>query len=308
MTPTPWPTWARPAPLAPAAVAATVVALFSGGLLALWFAISLGSRAGLDFAVCAAPALVCLALGATSQVDRRQYLVRLLAAAAMLPLLAGFYATDAPGPWGVIRIVTLVLWFALHMVCFVALVAWMASATTRIEPAGSAGSVGVAGADAATRQMAIALRALATAQPSLVLQCADSGSWTLDSRQPEGRAHRVELRVVPQRGELRVREVSSAHGAAPATADEASMRQPGMPIVDASRPDAQRVWNLQWATTVIEAGKLPVGPFSPTDGLPSPAQTGQAAADPEALMHLLAALALRSGLTWQPTLAPSFQG
>ena len=213
-----------------------------------------------------------------------------------------FHATDAPGPWGVVRIVTLLLWFAAQMGCLLALVAWMASRTTRIEPASPAGAAG-AGADAATQQLAVALRALAAAQPSLRLQSHDGGRWTVDSPQPEGRSHRVELRVVQQRGELRVREVSRARGAAPASAEEATMRQPGVPILDAARPDAQRVWSLQWAATVIEAEKLPVGPFSPTTGLPSPAQTARAAANPEALMRLLAALALPRGLAWQPTLA-----
>lgn len=299
MNDTSWPTWARPVALGRAGAAAVVAAAISGALLALWFALMVRSRAPSDYVVCALPALLTAALAATSQADRRQYLARLAAAMAMAPLLVGFWATDAPGPWTLPKILTLILWFVAHLALFVGLIAWLASATTRVEPAVPAA------AEAARQRFAQALELLAAGEPRLALH-GQGPAWELDCTQAEDRLLRIQMRLDASDATqvaLRVREVSTAAGAAPANADEASMRSLGDPIHDATRPDAQRVWSASWAATVLEPEKLAALRFEPASDRPSSATLAAAAAHSETLVHLLAALALRAGLAWQPTLA-----
>jgi hypothetical protein len=78
------------------------------------------------------------------------------------------------------------------------------------------------------------------------------------------------------------------------------MRGQGEACTDATRPRATRVWNRRWQATAIKPQRLTALRFDA--GSPLPADLAAAAADPEATVHLLAALALRAGLVWQPTL------
>ena len=80
------------------------------------------------------------------------------------------------------------------------------------------------------------------------------------------------------------------------------MRATADPYFDPARPQAQRVWSRTWQTTVLLPEKLAAAAFDVGAAEPA-AHAAQAAREPEAVVHLLAAMALRAGLRWQPTLA-----
>ena len=80
------------------------------------------------------------------------------------------------------------------------------------------------------------------------------------------------------------------------------MRSLGDSPFDPTRPDAQRVWSASWAATVLEPQKLAAIAFEPASERATAATLAAAATNGETLVHLLAALALRAGLVWQPTL------
>ncbi|MFN0186599.1 MAG: hypothetical protein ACKVQR_22535 [Aquabacterium sp.] len=294
------PTWARPVDLMPAGWLATGIAALSCGMLGLW---QWGFMAGtglIEALVCTLPPAVTLALAFTRRDDRRQYLVRLVAAAAMLPLLLSFWVTDGDGRWDAAAIASLVVWVLAYIAGFCAMVFWMAAGTTRIDADVARPAAAAAGRMADALQ---ALRALqGPAHMPRVTVGPEPGRWNLETAQPGGRIHRVELRLDAARGVVRVREVVSADGAAPANADEASMRTIGDAPFDPARPPAQRVWSRQWQATVIEPHRLGDIPFDADALLPAAAAL-QAANTTDAWMHLLAATALRAGLSWQPTLA-----
>jgi hypothetical protein len=128
-------------------------------------------------------------------------------------------------------------------------------------------------------------------------------SWTLEHTTAAGRRQRLEMRIDARAGIVRVREVASAAGAAPANESEASMRGPVEHWFDPTRPDAQRVWARSWAATMIEPHRLGHIVFEPDSLTPTSNALGAAVGDADALPHLLAATALRAGLHWRPTLA-----
>lgn len=289
------PSWVLPVPLARSGVVTTAAAAASGGMLAAWWWMLMGGAGWVEALVCSAPALATGALALTSQTDREQYVLRLLASAMMLPLLAGFVATGAEGPWNAWSIAALVLWFFAHLGSVVALIAWLASATTRLNS-------GVASPAAAAR-FEERLHELSRRGSVLVLRELPDRRWIIDCPGPEDRTHRIEMRLDGARREVRVREVVGADRAAPANADEASMRGPGDHWFDPARPDAGRIWNRKWQATVIKPQGLNALQLEPGATLPAAAELSRIAADPGAVVHLLAALALRAGLAWQPTLA-----
>src|SRR5215218_7292126 len=68
------------------AVAVVHLALM-GSLAWAWLVIAGANPGWLEAVICAAPALLGFGLGFTSQADRQQYVVRLVACALMLPIL-----------------------------------------------------------------------------------------------------------------------------------------------------------------------------------------------------------------------------
>lgn len=281
-----FPAWARPVALARVGWVATLLAAGVGGVVALWWW-GWMQGAGLWAALaCVLPAAAVGVLTCTPQTDRVQYLMRVAAALLMLPIGTLFVATDASGPWTAVTVSALVACALLHAAGFVAFVVWAGEAATRVH---SGVSVAPAAAAAA---MARALHTLAMLQPALEARPDAQGlCWTVRHSIGPGRQHRVELRIDPLRGELRLREFLGADAARPHDGQEASMRGPGDDACDPARPSADRVWSSTWQAGMLDAARLQRA-----------AQADHVAGDAEALVHLLAVLALRSGLAWQPTL------
>jgi hypothetical protein len=221
---------------------------------------------------CAAPLLLAVLLARTSQLDRQQYLARLMAAALMLPMLQLMLFSDRVA-WP-----PLVALAIVHFATVVGAVFWMASATTRIAPP-------VGTARTPPEQLLAQLQALRIG----IRRDTASPSWIVDHRfeAGEARSHRVLLDIDASRGTVFVREQVGASGASPRDADEASMRQVGDDIVDAARPDAQLVWSRCWQASIINPDQLAAA---------APAN------DPDGVVLQLCALVLRCGWVWQPVL------
>jgi hypothetical protein len=129
------PPWVRPLPLARAAWAIVAWCAANMALLAAWFTWVMPGNGWLPYLACAAPPVVAASTTFAKPADRRQYLLRPLAAAMMLPILIGFYASEAEGTWTLLARVLLGLWFLLLVLGFGAMVAWQATAATRLDSA-----------------------------------------------------------------------------------------------------------------------------------------------------------------------------
>lgn len=260
-----------------------------GGVLWAW-----GSDRG-AFAIlaCAAPALLTLALAATSQDDRRQYVARTMAAALMLPLLQLMWAAEPPRVAPTALLTALVL---LHIAVCLAAVLWLAAAATRIEPAAGVAPI-------APAQLAARLRSLAALNLPLQVRPGDAEQeWVIDlaCNADPAHAHRVLLTLDAPAFRVRVRERLGACGAAPSHADEASMRSIGDPAFEPTRPAARRIWASVAQATMIEPQRLAAVRLRWSPEGVAAADAG--AADAEAMLALLAALVTRSGWRWQPLL------
>lgn len=75
-----------------AALISVAHSLLAGAMAWFWLGLVGAERGVLEAAWCVAPALLALGLSFTSQADRRQYGVRLLACSAMLPILLMMWA------------------------------------------------------------------------------------------------------------------------------------------------------------------------------------------------------------------------
>ena len=75
-----------------AALICVAHALLAGAAAWFWLGLIGAKRGEFDAIVCAAPALLATGLSFSSQVDCRQYVVRLLACSAMLPTLLMMWA------------------------------------------------------------------------------------------------------------------------------------------------------------------------------------------------------------------------
>lgn len=299
----------RFASLNPMAIAALLHLSLFGLVAWLWLALS-GSAPGVGATViCAAPALLALALSFTSQADRNQYTLRLLAAALMLPIGLMMWAgsqdpvdgTSATAthlllrhPW--IFFSALALWHALAVVGGIV---WLAAATTRVEPA--AGTPRVTAAQLARR-----LASLQQAGLPLDIGPGDAADeWAVAWRYPAGvpRSHRVLLSVDEAAGEVRVRERRTANGATPDSSDEGSLRGIGESSYDPTRPSAKSVSFTETVATQVVPERLAAVPLMLHADRAVPGVG--AARDPDAMVTLLCALVTRSGFVWQPELFSS---
>lgn len=258
----------RFAPLSFVGAAACAYLAAFGGLLA-WLA----ATDAVDVIACAAPLLLALWLARSSQADRQQYIARLMAAALMAPLLQLMGLADRLA-WP--PVIALVL---LHAAALVGAVFWLASATTRIAPPAGTPRLPADRLLAQLQQLPIVMRRDAT-----------SAAWIVEHgfEADEARSHRILLDLDAGRGMVFVREQLGASGARPRDADEASMRRPGDPLLDAARPDTQRVWARVRQASIINPDQL-------ADDAP--------ATDPDTLVRQLCARVLRCGWVWQPVLA-----
>ncbi len=245
---------------------------------------------------CFVPALAVALLGLTSQVDRRQYVARLFAAGMFgsIGLLMWSSSHDHAGLW-------LLGFLAVLVVVFLLWLLWLARFTTRIRP--MPGAQPCAGEALVRRLGSLRLPGWHVGAAKLV----GPGRWQMDvTTNGEARSHRIALAIDERRREVGVREYLGASGAAPRDRNERSMRGPGDPYFDPTRPDAQRVWARTWQATMVVPEELAAAriEFS-REGL-ARAELSEAVAD--RAVTLLAAIVTRSGFAWQPRLLGSEPG
>lgn len=288
----------RFAPLTRAAAACTAYLLTVGLAFAAWH-LAVGT-APLVFAmaVCATPALLCAGVSLRSQADRRQYIAWPMVTVLMAPILLLFWSLDGPTQPGIGM--ALALAFALlHAAVFVLAVMWMGAFTTRIEPA--AGTP-VASTAALVQRLA--------ALPSLGLPLdlhADPAHHRLQfAWSPNGvnaQRHHVTLSLQPQTSQVEVLEQLRADGAAPADAEQASMRAPGDPFFDPARPEAQKVWLRTVQSTMLDGERLAAAPVALVgDQLAWRGPAARTLPDTDTLMACLAQIVVQSGWSWAPRL------
>jgi hypothetical protein len=312
MPPTsPPPTAARAQPsrtgLRDAAVISLAHTLLAGAVAWFWLGLIGAERGVVELMLCAAPAVVALGLGLTSQQDRRQYVVRLLACSAMLPLLlmmwAGSQEAAAAAPpsasawaWMARPGLFFSLCAVVHALVFVATVWWLAAAVTRVEAAAGAARVGAA-------LLCQRVQSLGAAGVPMAVSADVQGPLRrlrIQLPAAPGRRHLVLLEIDDAAGQVLVRERLGAAGAAPEDANEASLRSVGDAAFDPARPDAQQVYGRSIQTTMIEPEQLAAVRI---DFDAAAAQLhGMPPSEPEAIVTLLCALVTRSGYAWQPVL------
>ena len=297
----------RMAPLGRLPIFAVAQLALMGGLAWYWLVAAGADHGLLDALICAAPAVLALRLAFTSQADRQQYVARLLACAAMLPILlmmwAGAQDTPAATPdmalWARRPWIFFTAFALLHAAIFVAAVAWLASTVTRVEAARHARPVPAA-------VLVQRLHALAEAGvPFTVTAGERTGEWAVALRLAEAeRSHRVLLKIDEPRRTVRVRERLGASGARPCDCDEASMRQLGEPICDPTRPEAQRISSRVAQASMIDPARLQAVRLVMHEGRaePAPQAVSATATDPDAVVTLLCARVTRSGYARQPLL------
>jgi hypothetical protein len=266
----------------------------------------LGSAAG---AVTAAPVLLAAWLATRPPTDRRQAIVRSLAVVLMAPIGLAMWATSLDGAtaagqaWAVggAALLLQALAWAGHFL-------WAASVATRVSP-----PVGVPAVERG--RLRARLQSLpgagwplrwevettqgVEAEWVLALQVSDDGA----------RSHRLRLRPDVGQAVVRVVEELGTSGAAPASAEEASLRGPAEPAWDPVRPDAQRVLARARQTTTIDPERLEALPLV-LDGdrvlaparMPEEVLTGSTDQRGEWLVTLVVLLVTQSGWVWQPRL------
>jgi hypothetical protein len=310
----------------PIAVTTTAWCAFFGATL--W---ALGSdRSLLASLLCLLPAAAAAGLGFTSQQDRGQYLARLLACAAFLPLLLLMLAyAEGGGVWqasGLLLAALLAVW----LLAFLGGVVAMASSSTAI--AAAPGIEPVAAERLGTRLLSLAALSLPLRLGAKVQRGTQPGQWELELRDPAmpERLHRVRLDIDAAAHHVVVRERLLSTGAVPSSADDASMRSVGDPAFEPARPQAQWLGARTAQATIVEPDELasvklqwgfdggvaavvlpPVMRDGSDDGLRDAAGSqerqpqhpdGALRDEAQAWLTLLAAVVTRSGYAWRPTL------
>jgi hypothetical protein len=297
----------RMAPLGRLPLFAVAQLAAMGGLAWTWLAIAGVERGAVEALICAAAALLALALGFTSQADREQYVLRLVACAALLPILLMMWAgsQDAPEATPAMSLLARRPWIffvafgLLHALVFVAAIVWLAGTVTRVEA--PPGSTAVPAALLMERIRSLAAEGV----PFDLTNGVASGEWVLALREAEAeRSHRVLLQLDERSRTVRVRERVGASGARPRNAEEASMRGIGDDAVDPTRPAAQRISSRAAQARMIDPARLQAVrvELSADRALPARDTLAAAASDPDALVMLLCAVVTRSGWAWQPLL------
>lgn len=248
----------------------------------------------LDAALCFGPVAISIALAMTSQLDRKQYIARLLAAALFLPIGLLFWASSHPaGGW------MLVVLAAAHVAAFVLAIAWLARLATHIDAARGVAAVGASRLAARIDS----LQRFANGHFRLARQGAEH-VWTVEllANAQSGRRHRMTLTLDAAGGRVAIKEFLSADGAVPQSAQERDMRAAAEPYFDPTRPDAQAVWNRTRQSSMIDPDRFVATAvrfdgdevrFDYPPGIP---------VDDDAVIILFAVLVTRSGYAWAPRL------
>jgi hypothetical protein len=199
--------------------------------------------------------------------------------------------TTTPAPLDSGWLITIAM--LLHLACCVALMFWAGHATTGVPAEPGVAAVPLA-------RLRARVQSLAAPLGGVTLHEAEDGTLALAMRLGARREHRVSLRFDAAHQRVQVQEVLRVDGDAPADADEASMRDPGDDLFDASRPEAQRIWTHTRQTTMVLPQRLTAVPltlFADEARLP-PGHAERL--DGEGLLTTLCALVTRSGWQWQP--------
>ena len=237
------------------------------------------------------PAAVGIACALSSTADVRQYTVRLIAAAAMLPIFLLFWASSAvdegaavQAAWPMATWLWMTLAALLHAAAFVAMILVAGRLLTRV--AAVAGVVAVAADEL--------LRRLGALPVPAHVQGANTWRAELPTAEP-ARRHELLLRLNATTRSVHVQETLRTAGAKPQDANEADMRALGEAAFDPARPEAQAVFNVARQTTIIDAARLAQTPW-PGDAV------AWASFDAEGWVTLACAVVTRSGWRWEPAL------
>lgn len=249
--------------------------------------------------ICAAPALLAVALCFTDRSDRRQYSARLAVCVLMPPILQLMWGSSEP-----VLMSDLTGWLVwggaalVHAIGFCTTVWWLAQKTTGIAAVAGVPPVGAAALGRRLQSLE------AAGLPVNVGPGRQPAQWVVALRYPSGvdRSHRIGLALDEATATVTVHEQLGARGTAPQDGEEASLRTLADPAFDPSRPDAQEVWNHAIQATMIEPERLAA--LAPgLEGDRVVVLPGQAAAlDGEGVVTLLAALVTASGYAWQAEL------
>ena len=280
-------------------VLATLYLAVIGGVTWMWLRWFGVEPSPLVTVVCSLPAVLGAVLAMTSMSDERQYTLRVLTCMMFTPVLLLFWATSLdPDPGALAR----PIWpfatglVAAHALCIVGTIFVGGSALTAVP---AATGVAVVGAPE-LRDRLLSLNAAAApfevANGSGTEDIVVAYRFSPDAR----RSHHVLLRLDIGRREVRIRERTGAAGARPITADEASMRGPGDPFFDPTRPNATHVWGKTAQTTQIERPRLNAVPLR-FQGREAKLPVDFAASiDGDGMVTVLCAVVTRSGWRWQP--------
>ena len=280
-------------------VLATLYLCAVGAVTWIWTGWFGGAPSAFIAVICALPAILGAVLAATPTSDERQYVARVLACMMFTPALLLFWATSLdPAVGAVARPV----WpFAtglvvVHVLCFVATIFWAGSTLTAVPAAPGAAVVSAEQLRARLLSLNAASAPFEVADSSGDVDVVVSYRYDADAR----RSYHVLLNLDAARRQVRVRERTGAAGARPITAEEASMRSPGDPFRDPTRPKAQRIWGKNAQTTQIDRQRLAAVPLQFRAQRVDLAGDYAAGLDGEGMVTVLCALVTRSGWRWQP--------
>ncbi len=264
------------------------------------------SLSPLDVLLCAAPAVLGVVLANASQLDRRQYVVRVMAATLMVPVLQLMWGAEQLTQASALTTALICgLALTIHIGLFLTQLPAWARRATRVEPSGAIPPVGAA-------HLLARLSSLRSLQPRWQLQVDASRqtAWfevqhrdAAQTQEQDGsRCLTISLVLDEAHRTVDVTERVQARSAVPLDDAERNMRRVGDPILNATRPDAQRVWSLTLQATMLEDAPLTTAAMRFDGDQVRLTPAGAACADNEAVVTLLASLVLRSGWVWQPRL------
>lgn len=269
-----------------------------GAVLWLWLGRSGVQTSWFDTLLCFAPVLLGVVLARTSTTDQKQYIARVLACAAFMPVLLLFWGTsqDPATPMPDRLVWPFAVGAAIgHAAAFVGLIFWGGSYVTLVPATPGVSAV-------AADELLARLLSLNQVGAPLDVASQASGMVAVSLRFASGgsRGHQVMLKFNSERRLVTVREKLTASMARPATEDEASMRGPVDTYFDPTRPSASHVSGTTLQTSTIDPQRLDalaLRMFGQTVELPD----GFAASlDADGMVTLLCAVVTRSGWGWQP--------
>ncbi len=186
----------------------------------------------------------------------------------------------------------------VHVLVFVALIAWAGPHLTRI-PALHGAAVATPGE--------LRARLLSLARPIgpfdiTELELDGARALRVDASTGPGRTHHITLHINARHRQVRVQETQALHGDAPLDDDGAGLRGAGDDGTAPTRPDARQLWSLALQTTLVQPSRLADVPLR-LRSCQAELPPGYALAlDGEDVLTALCALVTRSGWHWQPHL------